>query len=240
LTQAAGRRSRWSAAGLTGLILLTAACSGIPSFPGTGPPPATSTATLRPAEPTPNLQATIDTAVAATSQARSAAQAPVPTGGAQAAPPTATPTSGPGDLAAGALTAVATLIPLPAGSPAATSTPVSVGQGAAAPEEAVRRAYEAAVAGDDRALAEVTDPEQREQPAQLRAVELLGRTGRRLTLHDMAYIVEANDGSTATVHVTGRIGNLPIVGERSIDERESVRKIGAAWYLSRPRDNRSG
>jgi hypothetical protein len=80
----------------------------------------------------------------------------------------------------------------------------------------------------------VTDPEVRGNP--LPVFEMLGRGDRKLILSEMDYAVTENDGRRAIVRVTGKVGNIPLLGERSIDVLEVAKFIGGAWYLTRPTD----
>ena len=215
---------------LTAGLMLVAGCAGIPPFPGTGPAPATATSTARPAAP--NLAGTVEAAVAATLQGGPAAASPSPADGPGLVPLLLTPPASPGSRAAEALTAVAGL-GSGASSGSGSGATVRPGDGAESPEAAIRRAYEAAAASDQAALEAVTDPDLRGGPSPLRFMSFLGQGGRRLTLQDMRYNVEQTSETTAVVHVTGRLGNVPVLGEREIDERETARKIGSVWFLSR-------
>jgi hypothetical protein len=222
---------RW----LGALMLLSGVgCSAIPPFPGVGSAPTISTATV--AQPTPNLAATIDAAVRATQTALAVGPAPTPgatstnlPGFSQIIGSSSNGTAGPiGPVST--VPAVATALSgfLPA--PGATTAP---GSGATAPELAVQLAFEAAANGDDQTVRSLSDPAQRSGPSPLRLVDIFTSGGRKLTLSDMKYQVVESDGTVARVRVTGRIGNLPLVGERSIDEIQIARKIGGAWYISR-------
>jgi hypothetical protein len=218
---------------VTAGAMLVAGCAGIPAFPGTGPPPATATSTARPAAP--NLAATVEAAVAATLQGGPVAASPSPAEGGRLAPLLLTPAASPGSRAADALTAVAGLAggASSGSSGSGSAAAVRPGDGAESPEAAIRRAYEAAAVSDQAALEAVTDPDLRGGPSPLRFMSFIGQGGRQLTLQDMRYTVEQTNETTATVHVTGRLGNVPILGEREIDERETARKIGSVWFLSR-------
>lgn len=193
------------------LVLLAGqACSQL-GVPVAEPTPTAASVAPKPVlAATPDIQATVQAAVKGTQEAARAAAAPTPTGPAQQ--PTA----------------------VPATPTAAASAP---GTGAATPEAAVQRAYEAAANGDNQALSDVTDPDLRGGPSPLRLLEVFGRGDRKLTLANMQYQTTSNDGAYAQVHVTGRIGNIPLVGERNVDETETARKIGDAWYLSRSRES---
>ena len=129
-------------------------------------------------------------------------------------------------------TGLPNLLERPTATPVPTPAP---GTGASSPEAAIQRAFEAAADGDEQALKSVSDPAVHENP--LPFLEMLGRGDRKLTLTDMQYRTIQNDGSFATVRVTGRIGNIPLLGERSIDEKETAKRIGGAWYLSRSTDS---
>jgi hypothetical protein len=213
------------AAALSLALVLGSACGEIPPFPGTGQGAGASTPAARPT-PLANLQRTAEATA----------------GASQPAAPQAT-TAGATSTPSGPLAALATLVPaIPTGLPnlleRPTATPVPTpapGTGASSPEAAIQRAFEAAADGDEQALKSVSDPAVHENP--LPFLEMLGRGDRKLTLTDMQYRTIQNDGSFATVRVTGRIGNIPLLGERSIDEKETAKRIGGAWYLSRSTDS---
>jgi hypothetical protein len=218
---------------LIGLLLVcgVAGCSAIPPFPGTGSAPETVPPTARPTL-APNTEATVAAAVKATvdAGARPTVPAPVlPTVSATASVPLAPATVLP---LATALTALPELLRPATAGPAPAPAP---GSGAPSPQEAVQRAYEAAANGDDQALRAVTDPELRDDNP-LRVIRVLSSGDRKLTLSSMRYDVVQNDGSVAVIHVTGRIGNIPLVGERSVDDNHSAKNIGGAWYLARSAD----
>lgn len=215
----AGRAALW-------LSLLASQACILEGTPVAAPTPTVAPAPRAPAQ-APDIQATVQAAVRGTQEA---------------ARPGATPTSsGPGQqptLAAAPATPTARAAAGPPSVPA-TSAPAAPGTGAPTPELAVQRAYEAAANGDNQALTDVTDPDLRGGQSPLRLLQVLGRGDRKSTLNNMQYQTVANDDTYAQVHVTGRVGNVPLVGERSIDETETARKIGDAWYLSRSRDGSS-
>jgi hypothetical protein len=230
---------------LIALTLGLLGCDAIPPFPGTGPPPRTAAPTSPPATPT-SPPAAAPTPQSASTGPPATATAPAPVAGGSAATPTSPPPSGPlatltaiipGGLPTSIANAFDRSTPGAAAAPAPTAPAAAPapGTGAESPEAAVQRAYEAAANGDDQALKDVTDPEVRRNP--LRLMEALGRTGRKLTLIDLRYQTTANDGTKASVHVTGTIGNIPLVGERKIDEDEAAKKLGNAWYITRSDDS---
>ena len=166
-----------------------------------------------------------------------------------AASPVASPETTPAALA-NPLLAIATLVPAAPAignilsgatpvptTPAPTSTPFATplpGTGAPSPDQAIRWAYQAVAANDEQSLRLVTDPEVRGNP--LPVFEMLGRGDRKLMLTNMEYTVIEDDGRRAIIRVTGTVGNIPLLGERSIDVLEVAKLIGSSWYLTRPTD----